>query len=148
MTRAHWWNGIPRLFLQVVSFSFSSGGGLQLLDSGGWTRTHVLVPLEVWMPAPPRRKPLQLYVQWNILLRWAHRHVTGDRAWGMHPNGAGYAYGACFTLVMFFSFIRDGHVWRESITESLPQSGLAGHWGFGVFLSPPPMFLYCSPVTF
>lgn len=100
----------PSLFPPAHFPSFSSVSSLCRVGSGGWTRTHVLVSLDIQMPAPPRRKLLQLYVQWNILSWWAYRHVTRDRTCGKHLNGTGFAYRLCFTLVMFFSLIRGGHI--------------------------------------
>lgn len=100
----------PTLFPPGHFLSFNSVSSLYRVDSGGWTWTHMLVSLDIQMPAPLRRKLLQLYVQWNILLWWAYRHVTRDRAWGMHLNVTGFAYRLCFMLMIFFSLIRGGHI--------------------------------------
>lgn len=100
----------PTLFPPGRFLSFNSVSSLYRVDSGGWTWSHMLVSLDIQMPAPLMRKLLQLYVQCNILLWWAYRHVTRDRAWGMHLNGTGFAYRLCFTLMIFFSLIRGGHI--------------------------------------
>lgn len=96
------------------------------------------------MPSP-RRKSLQLYLQWNILLQWVFRHVTRDRTWGMPLNSSGivtphvttWPMGHCFLPYKGRSYLKQAQV---SLSHSL---ALLATWGLGFF----PFFPLC-PVFF